>query len=251
MKILKKNFVSINKCYFYTMQKYSKQTRLLLAIDCIIIGYDGNELKLLLIRRGFEPEKDKWSLMGGFVQKDESLDEAANHILKNLTGIDKVYMEQLFAFGSPQRDPVERTVSVAYFSLLDLTKYRVQLNDDYMAEWFSLKNHPKLIFDHNEMVEMGKRHLRYKASLHPILFELLPEKFTLQALQSLFEELYEVQLDKRNFTRKILSTKLLKRLKEKEKQSSKKGAFYYQLDKKHYKQNFHAILRLIPNLQNI
>jgi len=229
------------------MNKYSKQTRILVAVDCIIFGFDGTELKILLIKRGLEPETGKWSLMGGFVQDGESIDQAANRVLLQLTGLDKVYLEQLHCFGDPDRDVMERTISVTYFSLLDLTKYKQQLSPEFHAEWFSLKKIPKLIFDHNEMVKMAKAKLRYKASLHPILFELLSEKFTLPQLQGLFEEVYDTLFDKRNFSRKILSTGLLLKLEEKDKGSSKKGAYYYRLDKKHYKDNFHNILRFIPN----
>lgn len=229
------------------MSTYANQTHLLLAVDCILFGYDGSSLKILLIKRGLKPMKGKWSLMGGFVQPDESLDTAANRILYQLTGLDHIYMEQLHAFSEPGRDPIERTVSVAYFSLLDLTRYKVQLTADFEAEWFSLKEHPALIFDHDDMVQLARKKLRYKASLHPILFELLPEKFTLPQLQGLFEEVYETPFDKRNFTRKILSMGLLEKLDEKEKTSSKKGAFLYCLDKKHYQTNMHNILRLIPN----
>lgn len=216
-------------------------------MDCIIFGFDGNELKLLLIKRSFEPQKGQWSLMGGFVEPGESTDAAANRILLNLTGLDKVYLEQLYAFGNPERDPLERTISLAYFALLDLNKYTNQLSEQFQAQWFPLKKIPKLIFDHHDMVKMAKSKLRYKASLHPILFELLPEKFTLPKLQGLFEEVYDTVFDKRNFSRKILSTGLLLKLGEKDKNSSKKGAFYYKLDKKHYKENFHKILRFIPN----
>lgn len=229
------------------MSRYANQTRLLVAVDCVVFGFDGEELKILLIRRGLQPEKGKWSLMGGFVQKNESLDEAANRVFCQLTGLDKVYLEQMHSFGEPDRDPIERTISVAYFSLLDLTKYEQQLSPDFKAEWFPLKKMPSLLFDHQEMVKMARAKLRYKASLHPILFELLPEKFTIPQLQSLFEEVYNASFDKRNFSRKILSTGLLLKLNEKDKENSKKGAYYFKLDKKHYKANFHNILRFIPN----
>jgi len=152
------------------MNKYSKQTRILVTVNCIIFGLDVTELKILLIKRGLEPETGKWSLMGGFVQDGESIDQAANRVLLQLTGLDKVYLEQLHCFGDPDRDVMERTISVTYFSLLDLTKYKQQLSPEFHAEWFSLKKIPKLIFDHNEMVKMAKAKLRYKASLHPILF---------------------------------------------------------------------------------
>jgi 8-oxo-dGTP diphosphatase len=224
---------------------------MLVAIDSIIFGFDGYELKLLLIQRGFEPEKGKWSLMGGFVQSNETFEQAGDRILKQLTGLENVYMEQLYAFGSPDRDPLERTVSIAYFALIDIHKYEKQLSDDFHAEWFPLKKIPRLIFDHDRMVKMAKDKLRYKAAFHPILFELLPEKFTLPQLYNLYTGVYDTILDKRNFTRKILSTKLLVKQKEKEREGSKKGAFYYKLDKRRYNSAFHAFLNFIPNPDNL
>jgi len=233
------------------MKHYSKQKRMLVAIDCIIFGFDGHELKLLLIQRGFEPEKGKWSLMGGFVQPDEDFEQAGGRILKQLTGLKNVYIEQLYAFGEPTRDPEDRTVSIAYFALIDIGKYEKQISDDFHAEWFSLNKIPKLIFDHSRMVKMAKEKLRYKAAFHPILFELMPEKFTLPQLYNLYTGVYDTVLDKRNFTRKILSTKLLVKQKEKEKEGSKKGAFYYKLDKRRYDSQFHAFLNFIPNPDNL
>lgn len=224
---------------------------MLLAVDSIIFGFDGTELKLLLIKRGFEPEKGKWSLMGGFVQPNENFEQAGARILKQLTGLKDVYIEQLYAFGDPARDPEERTVSIAYFALIDIHKYEKQLSDDYHAEWVPLKKIPRLIFDHSNMVKMAREKLRYKAAFHPILFELLPERFTLPQLYNLYTGIYDVELDKRNFIRKILSTKLLIKQKEKEKEGSKKGAFYYKLDKRRYDSAFHAFLNFIPNPGNL
>src|SRR5258708_519581 len=172
------------------MTKYSGQKHFLIAVDCIIFGFDGYDIKLLLIQRGFEPEKNKWSLMGGFLQSGESLEYAANRVLKQLTGLEGVYLEQLQTFSKPLRDPVERTISTAYFALIDIHQYEKQLSHDYHAEWFLLKKRPALIFDHEEMVRMAQKKLRYKAALHPILFELLPEKFTIPQLQCLYEEIY-------------------------------------------------------------
>jgi 8-oxo-dGTP diphosphatase len=229
------------------MTKYQKQTRFLAAVDCIIFGFDGQTLKLLLIQRGFEPEKGKWSLMGGFVQPDESTDAAAIRILKSLTGLEGVYLEQLFTFGEPSRDPIERTLSVTYFALIDIHKYEKQITDEYHPEWFPLTKIPNLIFDHKEMVKMAREKLRYKAALHPLLFELLPQKFTLPQLQSLYESVYETELDKRNFSRKVLSTRLLVKQVDKDKTGSKKGAYYYKLNNKYYKANFQAFLNIIPN----
>ncbi len=229
------------------MTKYQKQTRFLAAVDCIIFGFDGQTLKLLLIQRGFEPEKGKWSLMGGFIQPEEGADAAAVRILKTLTGLEGVYLEQLFTFGQPSRDPIERTLSIAYFALIDIHKYEKQISDEYHPEWFPLTKIPNLIFDHKEMVKLAREKLRYKAALHPLLFELLPQKFTLPQLQSLYESVYETELDKRNFSRKVLSTRLLIKQGDKDKGSSKKGAYYYKLNNKYYKANFQAFLNIIPN----
>ncbi len=229
------------------MNRYPGETRVLMAVDCIIFGFDGADIKLLLVQRGLKPEKGKWSLMGGFLQPQESLDQAANRILKKLTGLEGVYMEQLQTFSDPLRDPVERTLSVAYFALIDIHQYEKQLSNEYHAEWFLLKKTPELIFDHKKMMEMAKKELRYKASLHPILFELLPAKFTIPQLQILYEGIYDTKFDNRNFSRKVLSTELLIKQKEKDKANSKKGAFYYKLDKRKYKANFQAFLNFIPN----
>jgi len=229
------------------MNRYPLQKHVLFAVDCIIFGFDGYHIKLLLIQRAFKPEKNKWSLMGGFVQQRESPGEAATRVLKQLTGLEGVYLEQLYTFADPERDPVERTVSVAYSALIDIHEYEKQISDDYHAEWFLLNEKPRLIFDHDDMVELAKRQLRYKAAFHPILFELLPEKFTIPQLQSLYEGVYDTVFDNRNFSRKILSTGLLVKQKQKDKLNSKKGAFYYKLDKKKYKADFKSFLNFVPN----
>ena len=229
------------------MQKYSGQKRILVATDCIIFGFDGWNIKLLLVQRSLEPEKNRWSLIGGFIQPTESPEDAANRVLEVRTGLKNVYMEQFQVFGQPNRDPVERTLSIAYFALIDIHKYEKQLSDEYHPEWFLLDEMPDLIFDHAEMVKMAKRQLRYKAALHPILFQLLPEKFTIPQLQSLYEGVYQTRFDDRNFSRKLLSTGLLIKLPEKDKLSSKKGAFYYKLDQSNYVENFESFLNLVPN----
>src|SRR5207249_45975 len=229
------------------MTKYSSQSKLLAAIDCIIFGFDGQELKILLIKRGFEPKRGQWSLMGGFIKKNEGLEEGAVRILNQLTGLEGIYLEQLYAFGEPGRDPIERTISVAYFALIDIHQYENQLSREYHAEWFNLTKFPRLIFDHNNMVEMAKEKLRYKAGMHPILFELLPPRFTIPQLQTLYEEVYSTSFDKRNFSRKVLSTGLLIKQKEKDKINSKKGAYYYKLDKRNYERKFQSFLNIIPN----
>jgi ADP-ribose pyrophosphatase YjhB (NUDIX family) len=229
------------------IKSYSTRNKMLVAVDCIIFGFDGNELKLLLIQRAFEPEMGKWSLMGGFVHPQESFESAAARVLNELTGLHDVYMEQLHAFGDPSRDPIQRTASISYFSLIDIARYELQITDAYDAEWFPLKKIPPVIFDHTKMIEMARDRLKYKAALHPILFELLPEKFTLKQLQSLYEGIYDAMLDKRNFSRKILSTGLLVKQKDKEKETSKKGAFYFKLNKKKYQSKINEFLNFIRN----
>ena len=224
---------------------------MLVAVDCIIFGFNGTQLNVLLIKRGFEPEKGKWSLMGGFVHKDETAEAAAARILKDLTGLSEVYMEQIHVFSEINRDPIERTISLVFSSLVDISEYKKQLNEDYEAHWFPLNQIPELIFDHGKMIELAKQKLRYKAAFHPIVFELLPEKFTLPQLQILYEDIYNQSIDKRNFSRKVLSTGLLVKQKDKEKASSKRGAFYFKLDKRKYQSKLDAFLHFIPNPDNL
>jgi len=233
------------------MRRYSQQKRFLFAVDCIIFGYDGVDLKLLVIQRSFEPFKGMWSLVGGFVEEKESAEDAAARVLKNLTGLDGLYMEQLHAFSDPGRDTMERTISIAYSALIDIQKYKQQINEDYHPAWVPINQLPELIFDHTKMIEMAKEKLRYKAALHPLLFELLPEKFTMPQLQNLYQAVYNTEFDKGNFNRKLLSTKLLVKLKDKDKLNSKKGAFYYKVDNNKYNAAFKSILNFVPgNMPN-
>ncbi|MEP7277055.1 MAG: NUDIX domain-containing protein [Bacteroidota bacterium] len=225
--------------------QYKNNDRFLLAIDCIIFGFDGRHLKGLFVKRRFEPQIDKWSLMGGFVRETESVTDAAGRILNELTGLSDIYMEQLFCFGDANRDPGGRVVSLAYFALIKIDDYNVGLMKTHNAYWFELNKIPKLIFDHKQMVKLARERLQQKVSNHPIGFSLLADKFTLPQLQSLYETIYETALDKRNFTRKILSLGILNKLKEKEKESSKKGAFYYTFDKAKYKKLENEGLRFI------
>lgn len=211
--------------------KYLHQTSFLVAVDCIIFGYDGEHLKLLIIKRPLEHLKDQWSLMGGFVGDNEDLNSAAKRILLSLTGLQDVYLEQLHAYGDPNRDPIERTISIAYFALIDIKKYSKQINNLYHAEWFKLKEVPELIFDHSQMVKEALDKIRYQAALHPILFELLPKKFTIPQLQALYEQVYDSPIDNRNFIRKITASGMLIKLDEKDKSNSRRGAFYFKLNK--------------------
>ncbi|MEQ9287874.1 MAG: NUDIX domain-containing protein [Cyclobacteriaceae bacterium] len=222
------------------MSLYAQYDRLLVAIDCIIFGFEQDKLKLLLIKRGFEPEKGKWSLMGGFANNNESLDEAATRILGTLTGLKDVFMEQLSCFSQVDRDPVERTISLAYYSLINIEDHDEELIKQYDAQWFDMDQIPDLIFDHNEMVAMARERLKYKATHYPVGFELLPPKFTMPQLQSLYEAIFESPIDKRNFIRRITALDILVKLNEKQKGKAIKKAFLYRFDADKYKQQLHT-----------
>ncbi|MBA3680358.1 MAG: NUDIX hydrolase [Bacteroidetes bacterium] len=208
-----------------------------LASDCVMFGFDGGELKLLLIEREKEPFKNKWSLPGGFVFMQETTEECAKRILLEKAGIKNVFIEQLYTFSEIERDPRERIISVAYFALVNTQQYEVIAGRDTLkAEWFELSKVPKLAFDHSKIVKTAIQRLKGKVSYQPIGFELLNEKFTLTQLQALYEAILEEPIDKRNFRKKILGMGFLKALEEKEKNVAHKAARFYSFDKKAYKE---------------
>ena len=225
--------------------RYEHSDRIAVALDCIIFGFDQEGLKLLLVKRDIEPEKGKWALMGGLLHNDESLDEAAQRVLHRLTGLRNIYLEQLLTFGEVERDPVERIVSVAYYALINIRRHNEELMRQFGAQWFPAHQVPRLIFDHNRMVQAARDRLRYKASHHPIGFELLPEKFTMPELQRLYEAIYDTKLDKRNFQRRILAMDILERLDEKQRGTSKKGAYFYRFNQEKYEATVDEGLRLV------
>jgi 8-oxo-dGTP diphosphatase len=214
----------------YNAQKH------LIAIDCIVFGFEDDQLKLLMFRRRIEPGKGNWSLMGGFVRLDESLDEMARIILFQLTGLNNVYLEQLYTFGDTDRDPLERVISVTYYALIKINDYDREIVKQNGAEWFPAEKHPNLVFDHNDMARMALNKLRRRCRTQPIGFELLPEKFTIPQLQSLYEAILMQKLDKRNFRKKMLSMNLLDKFDEKDKENSKRGAFLYRFNRERYEQ---------------
>lgn len=218
-----------------------------LAIDCIIFGFDGKDIKLLVIKRNFEPEKGNWSLMGGFLNTNESLEDGATRILYDLTGLKDIYVEQLGVYGDIERDPVARTVSVVFFALINIDDHDEDAVKSHNASWISLDNRPSLIFDHNEMVVRAIEHLRYKAALHPIGFELLAERFTIPQLQKLYEAIYNTPIDRRNFSRKLLSTGLLIDTGIKNSNSTTKKAILYKLDTIKYKAKFNSFWNFMPD----
>jgi 8-oxo-dGTP diphosphatase len=191
-------------------------------------------LKLLIHKRQFEPAKGEWSLFGGFVQKGESLDEASSRILYEHTGLNNIYMEELQAYGGVDRDPAGRVISVAYYALIPASEFTEASNSKSGATWVSLKDLPPLIMDHNLMVEKGLRRLKRRTASQPIGFELLPGEFTMPQLQALYEAIYQAELDKRNFRKKILAMDVIIKLETKDMSSSRKGAFLYRFDQKKY-----------------
>ncbi|UKM66500.1 NUDIX hydrolase [Flavobacteriaceae bacterium GSB9] len=213
---------------------YIPEDKVFLAIDCIIFGFDDEDLKVLLIQRDFEPEKGKWSLMGGFLKQNETLDDGAERILYRLTGMHDIYMEQLYAFSEVDRDPVARTISTSYYAIINVEKHNEELIENFNAKWFSLSKVPELIFDHGAMLDKAIKRLRRRTSINPIGFELLPEKFTMRQLQKLYEAILDKELDKRNFINKIRSMDILIKLNEKDMTSSTKGSFLYMFDQKKY-----------------
>lgn len=215
---------------------YKKHPKFYQAIDCVIFGFDLESLKLLLIKRNFEPQQGNWSLMGGFLQNDETLDEAATRVLYSLTGLENVYLEQFHTYSDVDRDPAARVLSTSYYALIKIDESDEVLTASHGAKWFDFHEIPELIFDHNHMVRQAFDIIRHKSRFHPIGFELLPEKFTVPQLQKLYETINQMELDSANFRKKIKSMNFLERLDEKEKESSKRGAFLYRFNKEKYDQ---------------
>lgn len=213
---------------------YQHEVQFYVAVDCIILGFNKNELNVLLYKRNFEPLKGQWSLMGGFVKSGESINEAASRVLTECTGIDDLFMEQVGAYGEVTRDLGERVISIAYYALINLDAFSPEVLKEYNAVWTKISDLPELIFDHAKMIKDTLSILKRKAATRPVGFNLLPEKFTLPQLQSLYEAIYQTSLDKRNFRKKLNSMDILEKLDEKDKKSSKRGAFFYTFNKEKY-----------------
>jgi len=190
----------------YDSSKYEKPS---VTVDLVIFTIQERDLKVLLIRRGIPPFQGKWALPGGFVGIKEPLEAAALRELEEETGVGDVYLEQLYTFGEPKRDPRMRVITVAYYALLPWSEV-VGGTDAREARWFSVYDHPKLAFDHDKIVDYALERMRNKIMYVPIAFQLLPEKFTLTELQQVYEVILNSTLDKRNFRKKILASGLLK-----------------------------------------
>jgi ADP-ribose pyrophosphatase YjhB (NUDIX family) len=215
---------------------YSHNPRFYVGIDCIIFGFNQGELSLLLLKRNFQPALGEWSLMGGFTQENESTDAAAKRVLYTLTGLDKVYMEQVGAFGEVNRDPGERVVSVAYYALINIDEYDRKPVQRHNAFWINIRELPPLIFDHDRMVEKARTLMQQKASTSPIGFNLLPKLFTLSQLQSLYEAIYGEATDKRNFRKRVAGMDFIEKTGKIDKQS-KRGAALYRFNSRAYRKD--------------
>lgn len=213
---------------------YDINPRFYVSVDCIIFGMNEGELSLLLLKRNFEPEKGKWSLMGGFVQSNESVDTAAKRVLKELTGLENVYMEQVGTFGEIDRDPGERVISVAYYALINVDEYDRELVRKHNAQWINIDQLPELSFDHPAMIRKARELMRRKASLEPIGLNLLPRLFTLSQMQSLYETIQGEPIDKRNFRKKVAEMDYIEKTDMIDKSGSRRGAYLYQFNDKAY-----------------
>ena len=214
---------------------YNINPQFYVSVDCIIFGFDKGSLKLLLLKRNFEPAKGSWSLMGGFVQDGESVDDAAKRVLAELTGLENVYMEQVGTFGEVDRDPGERVISVAYYALININEYDRNLVQQHNAHGAEINEIPPLVFDHPQMVKQARIMLQKKASSEPIGFNLLPSLFTLFQLQSLYEAIYGEPLDKRNFRKRVADLNYIEKTDKIDKTGSKRGAALYKFNENAYR----------------
>lgn len=204
-----------------------------IAVDPIILSLINNQLHVLLIKMKKDPYKDAWAAPGGLVGGNESLDEAAWRLTQEKTGIKDPHFEQLYTFGEVERDPFGRVVSVAYLALVNADKVKVQTTKEYSdIKWFPVKKLPSLAYDHREMIQIAVEKLQERMLESSIVTSLLPEEFTLTALQLVYEMILEKKLDKRNFRKKILSLGILKKTTHQELFKANRPAWLYKFTSK-------------------
>ncbi|WP_026969042.1 NUDIX hydrolase [Algoriphagus terrigena] len=219
----------------YLSPQYEDVKPLLTAVDCIIFGVQGTELKLLVFKREIDPFAGCLSLLGRFVKVDEGINEAAGRILFELTGLENIYMEQLHCFGRVDRDPGGRVVAIGYWSLIRVDQNHMEFNvRSHETMWISIDRISELVLDHSEMAELAISNLREKARFKPIGFELLPEEFTLGQLLTVYQAIFDHPIDDRNFRKRMLKSELLIPLPKKDKSTSKKGSFLYKFNQETY-----------------
>jgi len=206
-----------------------------ITIDCVVFGFDKGILEILLVQHAEGISKGKWGLPGGWIKKKESIDDAAHRLLAELTGMDNIYLEQMKAFGAPDRFPLRRVITIGYYALVKREDYNIKAGFTASdAKWYRINEIPDLIYDHNEILDYSIKTLRNRVRHAPLGFNLLPEKFTLLQLMHLYEEILGVEMDKSNFRRKILHMKLLVPLNEKQQDVSHRAAQLYKFDPEIY-----------------
>lgn len=208
------------------MTAYQSHPKFYVSVDCIIFGFKDSRLQVLIHQRPYEPGMGELSLIGGFVQSEESVDSSAKRILKEFTGLNNVYMQQLATYGEVERDPGERVISIVYYALINVDNYDAHLSDIHNAKWVDVDDLPTLCFDHNDMVQQARHMIGETIKSEPIGSNLLPRYFTLSLLQTLYESILGTSIDKRNFRRSI-SEKDYIQATDKRDRSSRRGAILY------------------------
>ncbi|MFB6075896.1 MAG: NUDIX domain-containing protein [Candidatus Aenigmatarchaeota archaeon] len=207
----------------------TKFNRPSVTVDMIIFTIKDDDLKVLLVNRDEDPFKGYWALPGGFIKMDESLDNSAKRILERETGVTNVYLEQLYTFGEPERDPRTRVITICYFAIVNSDE--VEISDDVNVKWFSIYDLPDLAFDHNDIAKYAHKRLRWKLGYTPAVFSFLPEKFTLTELQRVYEIVFNKKFDKRNFRKKVKKINLVKETGERKEDVSHRPPRLYKANK--------------------
>lgn len=205
------------------------------TMDCVIFGYDGKDLKVLLIERGIPPFKGMWAFPGGYLQMDETALEGAKRELMEETGLETAYIEQFHTFSAVERDPRGRVITIAHLALVRISDVKGG-DDAARAQWFSLSDVPQLAFDHDMILREALKHLREKIHFEPIGFELLPEKFTMPQLQNLYESILDIHFDRRNFSSKMLHLGILEDTEDRPANASNRIPVVYRFNKERYDQ---------------
>jgi len=226
------------------LEQTYQHARQLVAVDCIIFGYEDADLKVVAFQRKLNPGRGAWSLVGGWVNHDESVEEAAQRVLHEITGLENIFLEQVEVFSKIDRDPGDRVISVAFYAFMRIGQQDKKLVEEYGAHWFSLRELPELVFDHQDMLDKALDKLRRKASYQLVGSELLPDRFTLLQLRKLYEAIYQRELDPGNFRKKVLGLGILRQLSSKDMSESKKGAYYFKFKKAGTGQNMERIIKL-------
>jgi len=203
---------------------------MLVSVDCIVFGFDGRELRVLIGKRQMDPGRGEWSVYGGFVRSNESIDDAANRVLMELAGLRNQYLRQVGAFGRIDRDPGERVISIVYYALINVNDYDEKLREKHGVEWMAINDLPPLYSDHRSMIQKARQMMRETITHEPIGFRLLPKLFTLTQLQKVYEAISGEELDKRNFRKYINDMYYLERTELIDKKSSKRGAHLYRFN---------------------